>query len=264
MDYINRVARMSLPESYGSQLRYAQPSSKYRQSNNGANAAVPFPGYSVVTPPHPEDKPNEAIYQALGQLQTQLDQMLPQGVLGLVPASSLHLTVADLIWDDAYRLATESPSFDDKLRQAIAYSFKTYSSKSQAPAAPCAWQILGLMIMPRAIGVSLAPKTEGAYQKVLDLRRAVYQNRQVIALGIEQQYHLTAHITLGYFTSQIDTAERSELQRSVTALNESWQADSKTQLFQVHRVELRKFEDMSAFDREADWPTLDLGCGDQP
>ncbi|MGF1515055.1 MAG: DUF1868 domain-containing protein [Elainellaceae cyanobacterium] len=261
MDYINRVARMTLTESYGSQLRYAQPSAKYRQSHNGS-AAIPFPGYSVITPPCPEDEPNEQAYGALEKLQGQLSEKLPE-VLGLVPPASLHLTVADLIWDDAYRLAAESPEFHDKLRKAIAYSFKTYESRSDGSSAPCTWQILGLMVMPRAIGVSLAPKTEEAYRQVLDLRRAIYQNRQVMALGIEQQYHLTAHITLGYFTAQIDRAERTELRNSVAALNEGWQARDEAQLFQVHQVELRKFEDMTAFEREPDWPVAALNCGNK-
>ncbi|MGF1536440.1 MAG: DUF1868 domain-containing protein [Elainellaceae cyanobacterium] len=259
MDYINRVARMTLTESYSKQLRYAQPSAKYRQSDNGAKAALPFPGYSVITPPQPEDWPNKDTHAALEALQGQLNEKLPD-VLGLVPASSLHLTVADLIWDDAYRMAAQSPSFHNRLRQAIASSFQSFQSQTDASSASCTWQILGLMVMPRAIGVSLAPKTEGAYQKVLNLRRAVYQNRQVIALGIEQQYHLTAHITLGYFTAQINNAARSDLLHSITALNDAWQAGSKPHLFQVHQVELRKFEDMSAFEREPDWPVVSLGC----
>ena len=115
--------------------------------------------------------------------------------------------------------------------------------------------------MPRAIGVGLAPKTETAYRQILELRRAIYQNRNLMALGIEQQYHLTAHITLGYFTEQVDTIDQALVQNAITALNDGWQANSAAQLFQIYDVELRKFDDMASFSREPDWPQITLTAG---
>lgn len=258
MDYINRMARLALAETYGSQLAYAQPSAKYRKSDAGA-VPEPFPGYSVITPPGPEDPHNESVYSELAALQGQLNRQLP-GLLGLLPAHSFHLTLADLIWDDAYRAAAELPDFHSKLQQAIAYSLQDYNHRYARPNEPCLWQILGLVAMPRAIGVGLAPKTEAAYRQVLDLRRAIYQNRNLMALGIEQQYHLTAHITLGYFTEQVTATDPGQIQGVITALNDSWQAQS-AQMFCVGAVELRQFEDMTAFRREADWPRLSLVKG---
>jgi len=257
MDYINRVARMTLAENYKSQLRYAQPSAKYHQTAGGRAVAAPFPGYSIMTPVRADDPRNEKTYAALEGLQTQLNDALSD-VVAMVPPSSFHLTLADLIWDDDYRAAAQSPDFHSKLHSAIAASFQSYKSHAEAIGAPCMWQILGLVVMPRAIGVGLAPKTEAAYRQILDLRRSIYQNRNLMALGVEQQYHLTAHITLGYFTEQIDTTDRAAVQDTVTALNAEWQDNSDVQLFQVYDVELRKFEDMATFPREPDWPKVTL------
>ncbi|MGB3613535.1 MAG: hypothetical protein WBA10_07040 [Elainellaceae cyanobacterium] len=259
MDYINRVARMTLAESYGSQLNYAQPSAKYRQSDNGSSTAEPFPGYSVMTPSRGDDPRNEKTYSALEQLQSQLSEALP-GVLAPVPPSSFHLTIADLIWHDAYRVAAQSPDFHSKLRNAIAYSLQSYESRAAVPASPCMWQILGLVVMPRAIGVGLAPKTEAAYRQILDLRRSIYQNRNLMALGVEQQYHLTAHITLGYFTERVDAIDQTLVRNRITALNDEWQANSAAQSFQIYDVELRQFEDMATFAREPDWPQVTLAA----
>ncbi|MEO0408423.1 MAG: DUF1868 domain-containing protein, partial [Cyanobacteria bacterium P01_A01_bin.135] len=182
MDYINRLARMTLPDSYRSQLTYIQPSSKYSQSEAGP-VPQPFPGYSVVTPPRPDDPGNEAVYAALETLQNDLKRQLGE-IVAMVPPDSLHLTLADLIWYDAYRTAAQSPDFHGKLQQAIAYSFQDYQRRTAQSASPCAWQILGLVIMPRAVGVVLAPKTEAAYQQILNLRRSIYQNRSLMALGV--------------------------------------------------------------------------------
>jgi len=55
------------------------------------------------------------------------------------------------------------------------------------------------MVMTRSVGVCLAPTDENSYKQILEFRRSIYQNPDLIALGIEQQYHFTAHITLAYF-----------------------------------------------------------------
>lgn len=251
--YINRVARMMLPEAYRSQVQHIQPSLKFRREQmTGEYQATPFPGYSVITPPWQEEQDNRSLYESLLKLQQQLVQHLPPSSFIPVPAKSFHMTLADLIWDGAYRHANENPDFQSQLRSCIAKSFEHCQHGSQ----PVVWQVVGLIVMPRALGVGLLPKNEESYERILQLRRAIYQNPSLIALGIDQQYHLTAHITLGYFGDEAPEIDRDSLGKVIERLNQEWLETSDSKLFSIRQAELRKFDDMTSYLREPDWPVL--------
>ncbi|MBD2239794.1 DUF1868 domain-containing protein [Aulosira sp. FACHB-113] len=253
--YLNRVARMTLPEAYRSQVQHIQESSKF-QPDSGSRQAAPFPGYTLITPPAGEATENSAFYtqlkayqQKLLELPTNSDLIVP------VPDSSFHLTVADLIWDSAYRDACEkNPQFEQQLHSCCGEIFQEYQKSLTADSKPIYWQVLGLIVMPRAIGVCLVPQDERCYEQVIKLRRTIYQNSQLMALGIEQHYHFTAHITLGYFGAISPELDRTNLSTMLSDLNQQWLLNSPE--FLVDRVELRKFDDMTRYYRQPDWPTL--------
>lgn len=217
---------------------------------------MPFPGYTVITPPWREETENLAFYEKLLACQEQLLQQLDTELLVPVPPESFHLTVADLIWDSAYRHAvSENPEFEVQLRERIAQSFE--QCKTQLTGGnPSRWQLLGLIVMPRALAVCLLPKNEAAYEQIKQFRRFIYQNPDLIALGIEQQYHFTAHITLGYFGDIPPSLDRDSLKATMTELNEQW-VETPQELL-IHRAELRKFEDMTRYDRLGDWPVFEF------
>ncbi|MCA1995269.1 MAG: DUF1868 domain-containing protein, partial [Coleofasciculus sp. S288] len=130
---------------------------------------------------------------------------------------------------------------------------------------PLCWQLLGLMIRPRAIAVCLVPKDEDAYQRTLQFRRFIYQNPTLIALGIEQQYHFTAHITLAYFGEISPELDRNRLCKRLSELNRQALLEdtlsvtaSSTYELCIHRAELRKFDDMIRYYRMPDWPVLEF------
>ena len=70
--YLNRVARMTLPEAYKSQIQHIQESSKFQPTSDGKREVAPFPGYTIITPPGEEDKQNSAFYEKLQDYQQQL------------------------------------------------------------------------------------------------------------------------------------------------------------------------------------------------
>ncbi|HEY9645705.1 MAG TPA: hypothetical protein V6C88_05005 [Chroococcidiopsis sp.] len=254
--YINRVARLTLPEAYKSQAQHTHTSPKFqRSSTSAAYEAIAFPGYSVITPPWVEETENQAFYEHLGTFQKQLVETLSPDVLIPLPPDSFHMTLADLIWDSSYRHADENPDFQTKLRDRIQQSFEQCRGKVHI-GQPSYWQIMGLVLMPRALGVCLAPKDEDSYNRLLHLRRAIYQQPELFALGVEQQYHFTAHITLGYFGEGMAQLDRDAFSETINALNLSWLDLEMRQPFLVHRAELRKFDDMTRYYREPDWPAL--------
>lgn len=156
--YLNRVARMTLLETYNSQVQHIQESPKFQSRPEGGRQAVSFPGYTVITPPAEEDSQNLDFYQKLHLHQQQLLQIsLDSDLIVPVSLASFHLTLADLIWDSAYHYARENSEFDVQLRNCVAEIFQQYH-QSMPQAGSIIWQMLGFFVMPRAIGVCLIPK----------------------------------------------------------------------------------------------------------
>lgn len=249
-DYINRVARLTLPSACSTQLQTIQQSPKFVDGK-----AVAFPGYSVITPPAGEDKDNGSFYRRVETLQQQLAQQLEPNFFTPLPPTSFHFTLADLVWDDNYRqIAADNPDFDQELRQQVAASFEQYQ-KSASTSQTLTWQMWGIITRPRAIMACLVPKDQESYKAVTELRRSLYQNSGLIGLGIEQQYDLTAHITLGYFANIPTDLNRDRLCIVLSQINDRL-VESELPTFTVKGAELRKFEDMVQYNREPDWAAV--------
>jgi hypothetical protein len=256
--YSNRLARMTLPEAYQAQVQHIQESYKFQPSPAGTRQAVPFPGYTVITPPSEEDPINAEFYARLEEYQTQILDLVADPEL-IVPISraSFHLTLADLIWDSAYRHACEqNPNYESDLQFCCAKIFEQYRQAIKPEEKPIRWQILGVMLMPRAIAVCLVPQEQSSYERAINFRRTMYQNSELIGLGIEQNYHFTAHITLGYFGKVSPDLKRDRIAEIFADLNLKWLGNSPDLL--LHRAELRKFDDMKRYYREPNWPTVDF------
>ncbi|ACB51022.1 unknown [Crocosphaera subtropica ATCC 51142] len=239
--YVNRVASLTLPTTYQNQLKNIQKSPKFQERQ-----PVPFPGYTVLTPPYQDDLINESFYHQLTLIQQQLIKKIEPNFLIPVPPESFHLTLADLIWEGNYRNAVKGDQdFDTKLKKAIADSFKAYQ-ELDLKKGRCQWQIIGLLVFPRALVVGLVPCNELSYDKIFHLRRSLYQNQELIKLGVEQQYHFTAHITLGYFDEIPDNLEKSSLESVILSFNDQW-IEKDPQILNIETVELRRFENMTQF-----------------
>lgn len=255
--YINRVARLTLPEALQSQVHYIQPSPKYNHRPDGSIQPAPFPGYTIVSPPLEEDSQNQTFYEGLRVYQQHVVQTLEPGLLIPVPPESFHFTLADLIWASAYEHAVEDSTFEPQLHDRVAQSFDKCRFSIQAQQ-PLRWQIMGLFLRTRALGVCLAPRSEDSFERVIELRRTIYQNPDLIALGIEQQYNFTAHITLGYFGEVAATTDRDSLGQQLIDLNQHWLDIDAPQEINIRRADLRKFDDMTHYYRQPDWPTLEF------
>jgi len=256
---MNRVARMTLPEAYTSQVQHLKESSKFTSHPEKGRKAVPFPGYTLITPPNrEEDSVNSAFYSKLRDYQQEILQLsMSSDLITPVPDDSFHMTLADLIWDSAYRDAKESnPDFEAQLQSCFSDIFQQYQN-SLSPKNPPKWQMLGLMLMPRAVAVCLVPLDKDSYEQIVNLRRAIYQNPKLIALGIEQQYNFTAHVTLGYFGKIPPDLNRVDFATTLSELNQKWTENLPT--LTVQRAELCKFDDMTHYYRESDSPVLVFG-----
>ena len=252
-EYINRVARLTLPTACSMQLQTIQHSPKFVEGE-----PVSFPGYSIITPPTKEDTFNQEFYQQVETLQKQLSQQLEPDFFIPIPPASFHFTLADLIWDESYRqVVAENNNFDGALQEEIAASFQQYQ-ESVSVSKPLTWQLWGVMTRPRAIMACLVPKDQESYESVIQLRRFLYQNSGLIGLGIEQQYDLTAHITLGYFDKIPPGLNRDRLCIVMSQINDRL-LESELPVFNVQEAQLRKFDNMVNYNRQSDWATVKFG-----
>lgn len=251
-DYINRVARQTLPASHNTQLKSIQSSPKFADGQ-----PVPFPGYSIITPLSEEDSINTEFYTHLETLQKELLQQIDSGLLIPLPAETFHLTLADLIWENAYSQAVEeNTNFEQELRQEIQATFEQYQQEISLDK-PIAWQLLGLVIRPRALVACLVPKDRESYEAIVQLRRSIYQSGKLIGLGIEQQYDYTAHLTLGYFGEMADEKLGNRFVIIISQINDRL-LETPEQILTIHQVQLRKFDNMIHYYREPDWAVIEF------
>lgn len=248
-NYINRVAQMTLPNNYLIQLQNIQKSSKFIDGK-----ATKFPGFSIINPPAKEEKDNQEFYQQLEIHQQKLIKNLDEKFFTPIPPSTYHLTIADLIWEQNYLnfLAT-NPNFDSQLITNINSVFKHYQ-ETLIEHEPLELELLGISVFTRAIAVCFVP-TESSYEKIVNLRREIYQNQDLIKLGIEQQYDFVAHITLGYFGEILPDLDLENISTILTSINDEW-LENPTPILKIHEVQLRKFEDMITYQREEDWAVI--------
>ena len=249
-DYINRVARQTLPASHQTQLKSIQSSPKFV-----AGKPADFPGYTVITPLGQEDSINTEFYTHLEALQKELQQKIESDLLVPLPSETFHLTLADLIWENAYSQAVEEDiNFEQELRKEIKVIFEQYQ-QGISITNPIAWQLLGLVIKPRAVVACLVPKDRESYDLIIQLRRSIYQNGTLMGLGIEQQYDYTAHVTLGYFGNIANDRVKDHLSNIISEINDQL-IETKAQILTIHQVQLHKFDNMIHYYREPDWATV--------
>ena len=249
-DYINRVARQTLPSSHDTQLKSIQSSPKFV-----GGKPADFPGYTIITPLSQEDSINTEFYTHLETLQQELLQQIDSGLLVSLPPETFHLTLADLIWENTYSQAVEeNANFEQELRQEIQAIFAQYQQEISVDK-PIAWQLLGLVIKPRAVTACLVPKDRESYETIIQLRRSIYQNRTLMGLGIEQQYDYTAHITIGYFGEMAADKADDRFSKLVSQINDRL-IETDEQILTIREVQLRKFDNMIHYYREPDWPVV--------
>jgi len=199
---------------------------------------------------------NKDFYYQVERVQKHLADQLGRDFLIPLPPASFHFTLADLIWDESYRqAAAANPDFEQELQRQTRLSFQEYQSMSNNE--PLSWQLWGLVTRPRAIMACLVPKDQASYEAVVKLRRAIYQNSGLIGLGIEQQYDLTAHITLGYFDHIPNSLNRDRLCICLSQMNDHL-VEREVPKFTIKQAELRKFEDMVQYKRESDWAVVNF------
>ena len=242
--YSQAVKRAVSPEAIAEDAARSQPSNKFTQHGDHWQPAA-FPGFTIITPPFVDDVVNHALYVQLADIQQALLQQLGTASIGLLPVSSLHLTLADLVSQAAYAPYRDHPARQEHLRQALARIFAAHvASKSPQLA------IQGLSAYGTAVTVVLQFVSQTDYAEVTRLREAIYTQLPDVAWSAP----FTAHISL-FYKQFADDAGRSILAHTLQTMNHTtdWSAFPA---FTMHRVDVRYFDDMTAYTGERTWPVF--------
>ncbi len=148
---------------------------------------VPYPGCTVLAIPYPcRDLAYMADLQ--GKLVEASEEFAP------VPVDTFHMTIADLVAGEKYE------SLGARRRNQLL---------ARASELAASWNC-GTLIRARICGLSAFPgvvvalvdfESASDYQKVIQLRSAIYGDGQLREFGVTREFPFVGHVTLGYVES---------------------------------------------------------------
>jgi hypothetical protein len=213
--------------------------------------AIPYEGYTLITPTFFDDQNNEACYSRLKNIQ---DVILNLSLISkpaykqfvAAPAEAFHMTLARLISDDMYTQRLQNTREDDFLA-ALSRLFEAMPSSGSLN-----FEVRGIALFHGVIAALVAPATEQDYQRLQEFRDSIYNDPELTELGVERKRGFNGHISLLYLEEDLSGADREILAAQISDINQKFFA--KPLLFTVIRGEVRKFNNFLRFYREEEWP----------
>ena len=218
--------------------------------------AIPLPGYTIITTPfeNENNEGNKQAYEVLAKVQDELLKRLDIPKYAKTPKESFHMTVADLISKQDYMLNIERLGREDDFVRMVRRLFtadKVIRVGNQSPE----MLINGLSLFPSFVIAVVSSEDKTSYNKLLDFRNAIYSDKGLQKRAIKAPgFKYTFHVTLAYIEDYLTIDECKRLKCTLAELNQRYFATPLP--FKVLHAELRKFNDMSCFYRQRDWPVF--------
>ncbi len=247
-DYHHRLEHWTSLEGWRQSVLEIEPSEKFKKGR-----PTPISGLTVLTPPAHDDAQHDEFYRHLLKVRAQALQSF-SGRFHPVNPDCLHLTVADLISGSNYRANRErTPALKDAIRDRL----DSISTKKAPVEKPLAWRTAGLAFFQHALVCLLAPAHERDYTPVVEVRDDIYDDSAMQQLGVRRPRPFMAHITLAYYEAFPKAAERQKWVLAHASLQRALMSHDAR--FLIRRIDLRAFEDMTAFDLVS--PNVGLNFG---
>lgn len=211
-----------------------------------------------------EDKTNLEAYNILINVRKQLfhDTRYSKKCVP-VPDDTLHMTLADLISQQAYVLNVKESKRERELIDEVKNIFDDFTSNNQHDIPQM--KLKGLSLVPQSPVCLVAivdPRTPKDCTTLMELRRFIHDRSPIlIDMGVKRQFPYVFHITLAYIEGFLSKDDRNQLKDKILELNKSIFHNSKVIPFNILSAELRKFDDVSRFDRDPDdtlWPVVNF------
>ncbi|TDX00839.1 hypothetical protein [Dinghuibacter silviterrae] len=271
-EYTARQYRELEPEHLLTRALTLQPSGHYRRNGRGW-VSLPYPGFAVVSMVDREPL-NQDLPGILESVQAALWEHCPWGEsLYFLPASSFHQTIANTLSEDRFIEHIARPGLEGAYPQRVAEAFARIprfagaavaaataedapgprAAKAEPePGAPIRMPLAGLSIFGTALGVLGVFEEEESYQRILHFREHFYKDPAVRAFDVRRTRPFIGHVTLAYVETDLTTMQREELGAAVHSLNQAMFAARP--VFHLAPAELRRYENLSAFERRPTFP----------
>ena len=169
MTYVEEViVENKADKSYGRRVTY--PARRFLLQPSGATA-IPFRGYTIITPPRDEDDAHAGNGPAYNTLDAARAGLASVDGLVMAPPKEWHMTLAGLVAEREYA-ALEASKRTGHLVGGVHALFCDMQQFGAFPV--CNMDIRGVALLPTCVIAVLAPTTQQDYQTLLSFRHFIY------------------------------------------------------------------------------------------
>ena len=213
-------------------------------------------GSTIITPEQRDETNSRNLdtYEELQRISEEILQSLSEPTrfkLAPAPSESMHMTLADLVSGPAY--SEHVRANERAFREAVDGVFRKLP-----PTGPqVRMRVAGVSVFDIGVVVAVL-RGRRTYARGFDrwnrFRNAIYADRVLReTYGVSGWEPHVGHITLFYVEDLLLREERDKLAQGLIKVNERFK-DGRKLRFNVEKGEMRDFEDMSEYTREAVWP----------
>lgn len=225
-----------------------RPSGNYRWDGHRWERQ-PYPGFAVVSMVE-ENPGNESVVTVLSAIAAGLTERCPwKEAIYLLPADSYHQTVANNLSEHRFVKHILEPGLEGAYPGLVE---KAFAGIEGANAGALSMKMIGLSIFGTALGVLGVFENPADYRRILHFRSGFYADHALAALDVRMTRPFVGHITLAYIETDLRDDQRRQLAAAVHALN--GQLKEVEPVFHLTSTGLRRYEDLSAFQRKDDFP----------
>ncbi len=250
-EYVRRMDELISDSEIELRVKKLKPGGRWDLNTRNP---LPHPGYTIITPPFFEEdiERNRQTYGTLVNVQNELLKCIGTSSYVPAPPNSFHMTVADLVSTERYEAKVVKSQKEGTLRNEVRRVFSNLSHL-QADRAP-EMLVKGLTLFPIVVVAIVSTKDGEGYRKLANFRDAIYADPKLKQMGVDRKFSFTGHVTLAYIEHQPSEDELDCLAKTLKTLNRDRFGHGLP--LTGARAELRKFNDMSCFYREYDWPVF--------
>lgn len=251
-DYETRIksvlARSDLRREAG---RTKPPAGRFMREDTGVWEPLEHSGYTIITPPFEDEgeSGNVKTYARLGDVQQFILENLGLAHYAPAPITSLHLTVADLVAGGRYKEQVAG-ACEEQLRAELSSCFAEFERQGTIQ-----MHVVGVSVFPAGFVIALLSfREETGYRQLMSFRDSIYEHAGLKGLGVQRKFKFAGHVTLAYAESELGASGRYRLARTLIDVKERYFA--RPLPFDVAQAQVVKFDHLSRFYREQDWPVL--------
>ncbi len=250
--YIDHIVGELSPDGVHRAARGVRPLGKFICEEGIVPRPVPYYGYTLISPPSGNDGVNGELYKLLETVSRQFDHFI--GSFGLIEANPRyrHMTLARLVSGSTFVAQFPDASCEAQFRSDIQTVLAGLLTDH-----PVRCQICGISLLAGGViaaAVDFVTRTD--FEVLHRFRDAVYGDQRLVRHGVDRARPFRGHISLFYIEKPPASDCKAALAEAIISVNRTY--FSTPLPFTIHRAELCRFADFTAFTRKPDWPAFEF------